>query len=488
MASFSSFILTKKIPSRKTWRTTIRPLLRMPLTPFAVLFYGIFFLICIAAFILLITINNQYLVNVPARGGNLTEGVIGAPHFINPLLATTETDRRLSALVYGNLSDDTSGYTFSPDGRTVTVNLLPNLRFDDGKPLTSDDIAFTVQKMQDATISHISTYWQNITVDTPDAQTVVFTLLSPDTTFIEQMSFPILPKHIWSTVTDQSFNTSQENLHPVGSGAFKVSHISYTDGMPSVITLKRNNYYVKGAPLLKTLTINTYANQSELLTAIKNSDIDFTYSFSPDTLAHTALPSSLINTTVTTNESVNLYRSSSDSALSNPSTISTINQSIDKKAIVDTVVYGYGTPSGVLTNPVSNTGNKNISIPGFSIAVENDPQTLLVAQILAQQLQAKGVNVSVKAFDPGTFQKNIASGGFSVFLARSNDITIPAQYSIALPLYTEALPYVFNTTTHTIISNTLASPTMEYEKVKDWYTNTDKLWKWFRKDTSTQKK
>ncbi|MEO5646551.1 MAG: ABC transporter substrate-binding protein [Candidatus Paceibacterota bacterium] len=488
MASFSSFLITKKFPHAKTLRT----LLRWPLTGLAALFYGVFFALCATVFLLIITINKKYLVELPAQGGNLTEGVIGAPRFINPLLATTETDQRLIALVYGNLTDDIDTYSFSPDGKIITLTLHPGLRFGDGKPLTSDDVAFTVQKMQDATISHSSEYWQNITIETPDAQTVIFTLPAPDVTFISRMSFNILPKHIWTTIPDESFTTAKQNLHPVGSGAFKVSSISYTDGMPSSVTLKRNKYFIGGQALLRTLTLATYANQTELLSAITNGDIDFTYSLTPETVSLNNLPTSLINTTVTTNEGVNLYRSSNDSALANPSTISTINQSIDKKAIVDTVVYGYGTPSGVLTNPAqagtATRTNKTISIPGFSIAVENDPQMLLAAQTLAQQLQKIGANVSVKAFDPGAFQKNITAGGFSVFLARSSDVTIPAQYSIALPLYTEALPYVFNTTTHTIISNTLESPTTEYEDVKDWYTNTDKLWKWFRKDTSTQQK
>jgi ABC-type transport system substrate-binding protein len=471
MASFSSFLITKKFPSRNT----LRALLRGPLTGLSALFYGVFFAICATAFALLITINSRHLTTVPAAGGNLTEGVIGAPHFINPLLATTETDQRLVALVYGNLMDDVNNYTFSPDGKTVTLTLQPDLKFDDGKPLTSDDVAFTVQKMQDVMISHVSDYWENIAVENPDAQTVVFTLPAPDVTFISRLSFTIMPKHVWENITDDAFEAAKQNLYPVGAGAFKVAHVYYTNGTPSSVVLKRNSYAFGGLSLLRTLTLNSYANQTELFNAVNDGDVDFTYSLDGQTVATNSIPSFLQTATVPTTNGISLYHSSSDTALSNPSNVAAINQAIDKNAIIATVVYGYGTPSGVLTNPQQG---KALTVPGFSIAVENDPQMLLAAQTLAQQLQAKGANVSVKAFDPGTFQNNVTAGTFSVFLARSSDIAIPAQYSIALPLYNEALPYVFNTATHTIISNTLESPTAEYADVKDWYTNTDKLWKW----------
>lgn len=483
MASFPSFLITKKFPSR----TTLRNLLRGPLTGLSILFYGVFFAICITAYLILITLNNRTLTTVPASGGNLTEGVIGAPHFINPLLATTETDQRLVKLVYGNLMDDVDSYTFSPDGKVVTLALHPGLKFDDGKPLTSDDVAFTVQKMQDVTVSHVSDYWENIAVEAPDPQTVVFTLPAADTSFISRLSFSILPKHIWENITDEAFETAKQNLHPVGAGAFKVRSVEYRDGLPATVVLKRNSYAYKGTALLRTLTIATYANQADLLAAANDHDIDFSYSFDPETVAMNKIDSDYTVSSNPTTDTIALYHAQSDNTLSNPSTLARINQIIDKNAIIDTVIHGYGTPLGVLANNTTATSTKNASVNSFSIAVENDPQLLLAAQTFAQQLQAQGVTIAVKAFDPGTFQNNISAGTFSVFLARNSDVTIPAQYSMALPLYSEALPYVFNTTTHTIISNALESPAAEYEDVKDWYTNTDKLWKWFRNNSTEEK-
>jgi ABC-type transport system substrate-binding protein len=486
MESFSSFFITKKFPSRSTLRT----ILRGPLTTLGIVVYGIFFALCAAVYILILAVNSKYLVTVPARGGTLTEGVIGAPHFINPVLASTATDKRLVSLVYGSLmkvgTDNTidpflaKDYTVSPDGMQFTVTLLPSLRFDDGKPLTSADVAFTVQKLQNSTISHEADYWQHIGTEAPDAETVVFTLPAPDTTFISHLTFGIMAEHQWKDIDDESFATAKQNFHPVGAGPFKISDVNYSGDVPSEVILKRNSKYIGTAAMLSSIVIKSYANQDLLIAGLNSKDVDFSYSVSPEGLTVQPLAKSLQVWPIPTEQTVALYHSAKDTILSNPATTLQLSQLIDKNAIIATVQHGYGTPLGVPAKTIANTDSstRKIGISGFSIAVENDPSLLLAAQTLASQLQRYGISVSVRAFDPGMFQQYVSSGTFSLFLARSNDQQIPSTYTSILPLYTESVPYVFTTTTHTIIPDTLSSPLMEYSNVTDWYTNTDRLWKW----------
>ena len=476
MASFPTFLATKKFPSR----ATLQALLCGPLTLLKAAVYAIFIALCTTVFFLLITVNNRSLIVVPAPGGTLTEGMIGAPHYINPLLATTDTDKRLTALVYGNLATLEQNYTVSPDGKIYTVTLQPHLRFDDNKPLTSDDIAFTVEKLQNNTISNTSDYWQQVSVGTPDVNTVVFTLPVADTTFLSRLTFGILPKHIWQNISDQSFEPAKQNLQPVGAGPFKVSHITYQNGIPVTVFLARNNHAAGKKTLLGGLTIATFANQSTLADAVTAGTVDFTYDLSPQTVSADHFDVGITVQSALTNETISVYRSAADTALANSTAIMQMNNIIDKNAIIATVQDGYGTPVGAHANLSANTAIKKITVQGFSLAVENNPSALLAAQTLAQQLQQYGIAVAVKAFDPGTFKNNIAAGRFTLFLAGSNDVTIPQQYSVAIPLYTPAIPYVFNARTHTIISSTLESPETEYADVKDWYTNTDKLWRWIK--------
>ena len=47
--------------------------------------------------------TRSLLVEVPAHGGSLTEGAVGSPRFVNPLLALTDADRDLTAITFSGL-------------------------------------------------------------------------------------------------------------------------------------------------------------------------------------------------------------------------------------------------------------------------------------------------------------------------------------------------------------------------------------------------
>lgn len=104
-------------------------------------------------------INNLFLVDAAVRGGSLSEGTIGTPRFVNPILATSDTDRDLTLLIFSGLmrTDDTGNlipdladsYEVSADGLTYNFKLREGLVWHDGEKFTVDDIIFTVQKIQD---------------------------------------------------------------------------------------------------------------------------------------------------------------------------------------------------------------------------------------------------------------------------------------------------------------------------------------------------
>jgi ABC-type transport system substrate-binding protein len=95
----------------------------------------------ISGITLLYQVNRAFLVEVPDYGGSLTEGVVGSPRFINPLLAISDADRDLTSLVYSGLLKATSegglrpdlaeSYDISEDGLTYTFTLKDNALFQD---------------------------------------------------------------------------------------------------------------------------------------------------------------------------------------------------------------------------------------------------------------------------------------------------------------------------------------------------------------------
>src|SRR3989344_5960223 len=103
-----------------------------------------------ASFIALNEVNRLALVEVPDRGGRLIEGSIGSPRFINPLLALSDADRDLTALVYSGLlratasgelvPDLAESYTVSSDDLVYTAKLRPDAVFQDDTPVTVEDV------------------------------------------------------------------------------------------------------------------------------------------------------------------------------------------------------------------------------------------------------------------------------------------------------------------------------------------------------------
>lgn len=498
MASFFSFLTHKKIPSLSTLRT----LLRGELSAYRKLALGLFIAILATVFCLLAAFHNSFLITVPAPGGALAEGIIGAPKSINPVLAVTDTDIALTRLIYAGLMKETASgdiipelaesYTLSPDSQTYTFTLR-DAKFHDGKKLTSNDVLFTVEKLQNSALNPAHTsYWSLIGVETPDEHTVVFSLPAPRADFLRRLTIGILPAHVWTEISDEAFATAPENVQPIGAGAFELVRTDSEKGIARKLVFKRNPRYVLGAPLLKKLSVHIFSNQRELMNAMHEGELDFTLALTAGTVGtskendYTVLP-------VKSATEATLYHLRGDGgALANAAFVTVLAEYIDKERIIAIVENGYGTPleeQGSLERTTENalarllalgytrtngTLMKNGSPVGFSIATTNTPTTIALANALAEEVRTLGVTVSVRSFDPGFFQSALASGAFNAVLAKG---AAPSEnYEAVLPLYTATIPFVTNSSAHGIIPSVLISPVLRYANVNDWYTNVDHLY------------
>ncbi len=98
-------------------------------------------------------------VRVPASGGVFAEGIVGAPQYLNPLLADNNpVDRELTSLIFDGLTRYEKGelvpalaqeWQISEDGLSVLFTLRDDLTWHDGEPVTTADVAFTYGLMQD---------------------------------------------------------------------------------------------------------------------------------------------------------------------------------------------------------------------------------------------------------------------------------------------------------------------------------------------------
>ena len=223
---------------------------------------------------------------IPALGGTYTEALVGQPHFLNPILAQGQTDQDISRLVFsglykvspqGALIPDlaASAIQISPDQKTYTVRLKPNLKWHDGQPITADDVVFTIEAIQNPNYkSPFNSEWKNITVQELDSLTVQFTNTTVSSPFVTNLTIGILPKHLWSQVSPENFSTSQYNLQPIGSGPFFVKEISkLSSGTVDSISLESYSNYWAGKAYLDAIDFKFYDNYEDALFALHAKDV-----------------------------------------------------------------------------------------------------------------------------------------------------------------------------------------------------------------------
>lgn len=429
---------------------------RMTLTE-KLVFYGFATLLILSTIFMLWRVNNLLLVEVPKEGGELKEGIIGTPRFINPLLAFTDADRDLTTLVYSGLLKATSDgnyipdlaetYSVSEDGLKYTFTIRKDAVFHDGKPVTADDVIFTIGKATDPLLkSSKRPSWEGVNVRKLSDKEIQFVIREPYAPFLENATLGILPKHIWEHVASDQFPFSEYNIKPVGSGPYEVTNLKRdSGGLPVYYQLEPFSDYTLGSPFIKDIYINIYTSEADLVKAYKDGKIHSLSGISPQyatVLKKDGAP--IVNSYLPRVFGV-FFNQNKASVLSNKAVRQALDIGLDKEKIVGTVLLGYGVaidspiPPELLKNGsisekeanqdrikaakeiLENDGWKLNSSTGiyekktksqtevlkFSISTSNAPELKQVAELVKEEWRKIGVDVEVLVFEQGDLNQNI---------------------------------------------------------------------------------
>lgn len=381
-----------------------------------VIFYFFATLFCISSLVMLWQVNSAFLIDVPAYGGKLTEGVVGTPRFINPLLALSDSDRDLSTLIYsGLLRADSNGklipdlaesYTISDDKLTYTFILKKTVVFQDNTPVTADDVVFTIEKAKDPAFgSPRKSAWDSVIVKKIDDRTISLTLREPYAPFIQNTTLGILPKHIWSKVSPEEFPFSQFNTKPVGSGPYTVESISYnSSGLPSEYHLSAFKKYALGKPYISTLVIKSYSSETDLLDSFKNGDIESISGVTPGNIPTLQKNSQTVVKAPLPRVFGIFFNQNVAPALVYNEARLALSLATDRKEIVDVVLDSYGQ---TITGP----------IPPKTVATHSEQEQNITERISSAQalLEKNGW----KKNDDGIYQKKEKKGTVTLSLSIS---------------------------------------------------------------------
>jgi len=174
---------------------------------------------------------------VPVQGGTYTEGLIGSPYNINPLYAqVNDVDSDLAYLIYSSLfkrgkdgelaKDLISDYSISKDNKTYSMHLREGVKWHNESILKADDVIFTFNLINDKQYkSPLRLSFQGVKIEKVDDYNFKFILKSPYAAFLDLLTFGIMPADLWSIYTPESFQLSELNLKPIGSGPYKFKEL-----------------------------------------------------------------------------------------------------------------------------------------------------------------------------------------------------------------------------------------------------------------------
>ncbi|MDQ1281840.1 MAG: peptide/nickel transport system substrate-binding protein [Patescibacteria group bacterium] len=331
-------------------------------------FIGLIFLI-----LSLNSLSDRFLITIPSYGGTWNEGVVGIPRYINPVLANSEADKDLTTLVYsgilkkdvnGNLINDlASNVEESEDHLSFTITLNDKAKFQDGKKVTADDIIFTISKIGDKDInSPLAINFEGIDVEKIDDSTVIFHLKKPYMYFKENLTFGILPKHIWSNLSNEEFSLSIYNTEPIGSGPYKINKVvRNTNNLPTKYILKEYKDYILGRPFIDNINIYIYKNNNELISALNYGDINATNYLDQSYFSKVKNTNKEIISSSLSNLFSISFNPSKNPSLVSANTRTALNLLINKQEIINQIFFGYARETDSLFSNNLDLGTSSIS-------------------------------------------------------------------------------------------------------------------------------
>ena len=214
---------------------------------------------------------------------------------LNPFLGVEATSYEMWALTYDYLVNYSmkdmsprpglaTSWDTSSDGLTWTFHMRPGVKWSDGQPLTSADVAFTYSRVLSGGVeaNNWSTYLNQVSsVTAPDPRTVVLKLKKPNAV-LPLLPIPILPEHVWKSISEKQMKSYAAEPSPgkpvVGSGPFRL--VEGTAG-GSTFRFLANKSYWGGTPHVDEVDFRVFKSNDPAVQALIKGEVDFVEDITP---------------------------------------------------------------------------------------------------------------------------------------------------------------------------------------------------------------
>jgi len=233
-----------------------------------------------------------------AQGGIYTEALIGSLGRLNPMLDwNNSADRDINRLIFSGLikfdshglpqPDLAESWGTSADGMFYNFSLRPHAVWHDGRPVTSDDVIFTIELIKSAGSlfpQDIKDLWSKIEIKRLNDKTLQFKLPEPFAPFLDYVTFGVLPKHLLETVPSDQLANAEFNLNPVGTGPYKFDRLLTSGGQITGVGLVANPDYFIQPPFIEQVVFRYYPNSASAFDAYKQGEVLGISQLTSDTL------------------------------------------------------------------------------------------------------------------------------------------------------------------------------------------------------------
>jgi len=341
----------------------------------------------------------------------------------------------------------------SAGGRVLTFHLTPNARFHDGRPVTAEDVRFTVEAASNpATKSSDEGFEAVEKVEAIGPQAVRFTLTRATPRFLsEGGSRGILPKHL---LEGRDLGRDPVNRQPVGSGAYRLA--SSTPGQSIVFDAVPDHY--RGTPKIGRVVFKILPDQNIVLTQLRSGEIQYAL-VEPRDLPVVEKIQGVRVLEVPTTRFYDITPNFQRPYWEDRRVREAVLRAMDREAIVKRLLGGRGqvvhsnaTPASWAYNPdvprygydparaqalLAEAGwlaasdgirEKAGQRLGFAVMVKNVDRTLEQVLVVAQQqLKQVGVEMRIERLEPGVFTSRMRAGQFDALGRIWNPVYDPDQ-------------------------------------------------------------
>jgi len=211
----------------------------------------------------------------PKRGGRLTVGVAsgGPTDTLDPGKCVSGMDFYRSGALFDCLAYFDPQFNLKPqlaesmepnsNATKWTIRLRQGVTWHDGKPLTADDVIYTLNRNK--TIQLIGTFATSVIDFTGlkklDSRTLEIPLVTPQADFDQDMTYPL------AIVQDGATDFT----HPIGTGAFEF--VSWTPGQTSLFK-RYPDYYLSGQPYVDSLVFTSISDATARVNALLDGQVN----------------------------------------------------------------------------------------------------------------------------------------------------------------------------------------------------------------------